>query len=112
MTVNVTQLVPATQLTNAAAVYYTTPANTIARIDRAIFSNTTSGAVTITVNLVASGGSVSAANQVITTLSIAANTTYVSPELAGQVLPAGATLQALASANTSIVISVSGITVS
>jgi hypothetical protein len=111
MTINVAQLVAPTQLTGTVAVYFTCPANTTARIDRAIFSNPTGGALTITAYLVPSAGSPTTANQVINAQSIGAGAVYVSPELSGQVLLAGGTLQAFASAATSIVLSASGLTI-
>lgn len=111
MTIRVSRLVPGSQLTNATATYYTTPASTSAVIKRADFCNNTGGTITFSAYVVPSGGTAVAGNQVISTYSIAANTTYVSPELAGMVLGPGETLQAIASANASVTITVSGITV-
>jgi hypothetical protein len=111
MTINIAQLVAPVQLSNSAAVYYTCPANTVTRIDRAIFSNPTAGALTVTAYLVPSGGSPTTANQVINAQSIGAGAVYVSPELSGQVLLVGGSLQALASVASDIVLSVSGLTV-
>jgi len=110
------QLVAPQLLTNADAVYYTTPATATgqpaitAKISRAVFINTTGGAITITVAIVPAGGTVVAGNTVINAISIPANQTYTSSELAGAVLPSGTTLHAQASANTSIIIMVSGLT--
>lgn len=110
------QLVAPQFLTNADAVYYTVPptatgqAATTAKIARAVFVNTTGGAVTLTVAIVAAGGSVSSGNTVINALSIPANQTYTSQALAGAILPAGTTLHASAGSNTAIQIMVSGLT--
>lgn len=102
-------LVPPIQLTGSDAAYYTAPSNTTARIGRAVFTNTTSGGVTITVNL--STSSSAAANELIHARVIAAGESYVSPELAGLVIPAGYSLRAIAGSATSITLEVSGITV-
>jgi hypothetical protein len=102
-------LVPATQLTASDAAYYTTPALTTAKIGRAVFCNTDTSARTITMNI-ASGAS-TAANTVISARTLAPGETYVSPELAGAVLPAGFALRGLASAAALVTIAVSGIVV-
>lgn len=78
-------------------------------IKRAIFSNYSGASVTITVNVVAGGGSATTSNQVIDAVSIAAGSTYVSPELSGMTLVAGDQIFALASANSSVNMTVSGI---
>ena len=100
-------LVESQQLTNANATYYTaTNVRTI--IDKMTLCNTTSGAVTATVDLVDSGGSAGASERIISARSIAAGETYICPEAVGHVLNNGDSIQALASANTSITIRVSG----
>lgn len=111
MTIKVSRLVPGSQLTNANVTYYTTPANTSAVVKRAVFCNTTGTAATITVNVVPSAGAVSAANEVIAALSIAAGVTYVSPELAGMTLGPGDTIQAQSGTGAAITFIASGITV-
>jgi hypothetical protein len=97
-----------TQLTTSAATYYTVPATTTAIIQSVVLTNTTGGAVTATVYLVASAGSASASNTVLSVKSLVAGETYIVPGTAGMVLAAGGTLQALASANTSISLMASG----
>src|SRR5882672_8957010 len=108
MTIRQTQLIAPIQLTNAVATYLTAPVNTTYRIGRAAFSNPTGGAVTVTVYLVPAAGAAGVANEIVNAVNVAAGSTYVSPELAGQVLPPGSTLQALASAGASIVLYASG----
>ena len=107
-TVTVVQLIAPQQLTNADAGYYTAPANTSAKIGRAIFCNTTAGALTITAGIT-TGGALAASTTFISAHTLAPGETYVSPELAGAVLPAGSAFRAYAGANTSITVSVSGI---
>lgn len=97
-----------TQLTTSAATYYTVPSSTTTVINSVALTNTTAGAVTATVYLVASGGSASASNTVLSARSLAAGETYLVPGCAGMVLAAAGTLQALASANTSISLMASG----
>lgn len=101
-------LAAGSQLTTSAATYYTAPTATTTIIQAVVLTNTTAGAVTATVHLVASGGSASASNTVLSARSLSAGETYIVPGCSGMVLPTGATLQALASANTSISILASG----
>ena len=107
MSVTVKAIVPAQQLTNSNATYYTaTNVRTI--IDKMTLCNTTGGAVTVTVDLVDSGGSAGVSERVISALSINAGQTYTCPEVVGHVLNAGDSIQALCSASTSVTIRASG----
>lgn len=109
MTVRASRLVQGAQLTNVVATYYTAPTGTTAVIKRAVFSNTTASPQTITVNVVTSGGTASAANQIINARTIAPGETYVSPELAGMVISPAETVQAVSSAGAAITFMASGI---
>lgn len=102
------RLVSGSQLTTSAATYYTAPASTKTRISAFTATNTTAGAVTVTVYLVPSGGSADNTNKVADVVSLAANETKAITGAIGHVLEAAGTIQALASANTSINIVVSG----
>jgi len=112
------QLVAPQLLTNTDAVYYTAPisttstgsGNVTAKITRAVFINTANSGITLTVGLVPSGGTLAAGNTLINALTIPANQTYISPELAGMVIPAGSTLHASAGTGADIIIIVSGLT--
>ena len=97
-------------LTTTSAALYTAPALTTVGIKNAVFSNVTAGAITITVNRVPSAGSPTASNQIISAQSIAANSTYLAPELANLVLAPGESIYAKASALTSINAFLSGFT--
>lgn len=108
MAIRPKRLVSGSQLTGSAATYYTAT-NVSARIDNCVLTNTTSGAVTATLHLVPSGGSASASNMILDAYSIAAHTSYVPPGIIGQWIESGGTLQALASAATSITMVVSGV---
>lgn len=111
------QLVAPTLLTGTNATYYTAPATATgqaavtAKISRAVFVNTDSSAHTITVSIVAPGGTAATGNTLINAISISAGQTYISPELAGCVLPAGTTIQGLASSASLVIIMISGLTI-
>lgn len=101
-------LVPGSVLTNAAAVYYTAN-NVRTTIQNATVVNTTAGAITVTIYIVPAAGSPGASNTKISAQSIAAGQSYTCPELIGANIMPGGTLQALASANTSLTLMVSGL---
>lgn len=109
MAITPKRLVAGSQLTASAATYYTAPAGTKTRIDACALTNTTAGAVTATMHLVASGGTATASNTVLSARSLAAGATLVVPGAVGQWLEAGGTLQALASAGASISLVASGV---
>lgn len=108
--ISLAKLVAGSQLTGSVATYYTAT-NKTATIKNATAVNTTAGAVTITVYIVASGGSATSSNIVISAKSIAAGETYNCPELIGKVVALGGTIQALASSATSITFMVDGLEV-
>jgi hypothetical protein len=99
------RLVAGSQLTTSAATYYTAPAGTRTQITAMTLTNTTGGAITATVNL----GTSAAANTVLSARSLSAGESYSVTGAIGQVMEAGEVLQALASANASISLVVSGI---
>jgi hypothetical protein len=77
-------------------------------IDKFTVTNTTAGNVTISVNLVTSGGSPGASNLIVDTRSIAPDECYTMPELVGQALESGGFISTIASAATSLTIRASG----
>jgi len=107
MTVTVRVLIPAKQAENSQTTQYTA-SNVRAVIDKFTATNTTTSNVTLSVNLVASGGSASAANLIVDARTIAPDETYTFPELVGQVLEAGGFISTIASAATSLTIRASG----
>lgn len=109
MTIKAIPLVQGVQLGTSAAAQYTCPANSIVIIRHAVFVNTTSGAITVTAYIVPQGGSVGDPTTILKAFSIAADTAYVSPELANIVLGPNDTLQCLASAGSSISLTASGL---
>jgi hypothetical protein len=102
------QLVAPARLGNADTAVYTAPTQTTAKIGRAVFTNTTASAVTITAGIT-TGGALAAATTVISARTIAPGEAYISPELAGATLPAGSMLRAYASVAASITFMASGL---
>ena len=107
MTVTVRTLVPSKQAENAQTTQYTA-VNCKAIIDKFTCTNTTSGNVSFSINIVTSAGVAGAANRVLGPRSIAPNETYACPEAIGQALEAGDFISTLAGAATSLTIRVSG----
>jgi hypothetical protein len=107
MTVTSKVLVPAKQAENAQTTQYTA-VNCTTYIDKATVTNTTSGNVTFSANVVTVAGSAGASNLVVNLRSIAPKETYALPELVGQVLQPGDFLSTIAGAATSLTLRVSG----
>ena len=103
------QLVAAVQLGNADASLYNAPTSTTAKIGRAVFTNTTASAVTITAGVTT--GAALGVLAMISARTLAPGEAYVSPELAGAVLPAGSAIRAFASAAASVTFTASGLIV-
>lgn len=87
------RLVEGSQLTAAAATYYTTPANARAIIRRMVLHNSTAAPVACAVHLVASGDSAGVENRVAAP-TLAAGESRTVTEAEGQVLEAEGTIQA------------------
>lgn len=108
MSITPAQLIAPQQLTNAAVTYYTSSSLTT-RIDKFSVTNTTGGAVTITIYIVPSGGSASASNTITYQRSVNAGQTWNCPDVVGQVMKSGDFIQALASAGASLTVMASGV---
>jgi len=96
--------ITAAQIAATATTYYTAPANTKSIVKKLTFTNSTAGALTFTVYLVPSGGTAGVSNILVSAQAIAAGECAECFQAQGQVLQAGGTIQALASAATSITI--------
>lgn len=107
MAVIAKNIIPAKQAENAQTTQYTA-VNCRTIIDKFTVTNTSASNVTISVNLVASGGSAGADNLIIDARSVAPDETYVCPELVGQVLEPSSFISTIASAATSLTIRASG----
>ena len=88
---------------NVATQQYT-PGNDIALVDKFTVANQNSVAVTLSVHIVASGGTPSNANRIIPVRSIAAGATSCLFEMVGQILNSGQSIWTTASAPSSLVI--------
>ena len=109
-TVFQSQLVAPVQLANSDASVFNCPTLTTAKIGRVVFTNTTGSAVTITAGIT-TGGALAAGTTMISARNLAPGEAYVSPELAGAVLPAGSVIRAYCSAATSVTFTASGLIV-
>ena len=107
MTVVIKALVPAKQAENAQTTQYTAVlCKTI--VDKFTVTNTSSSNVTLSVNLVASGGSPGNSNLIIKAETIAPNECRALSQLAGKVIEPGGFISTIASAATSLTIEASG----
>lgn len=107
MSTTIKVLIPAKQAENAQTTQYTaTNVKTI--IDKFTATNTSAGAVTLSVNLVTVAGAAGDSNLIVKTKSLAAGETYTFPEIVGHTLEAGGFISTVASAATSITIRCSG----
>lgn len=109
-TISQIQIVAPIQLGNSDASVYTSPTSTTVKIGRAVFTNTTASATTITAGIT-TGGALGASTTMISARPIAPGEAYVSPELAGAVLPAGSQLHAYAGAATAVTFTASGLSI-
>jgi hypothetical protein len=107
MTVSIKVLIPAKQAENAQTTQYTAT-NCKALIDKFTATNTSAANVTISVNLVTSGGSAATSNLIVDARSIAPDETYTFPELVGQALEQSGFISTIAGAATSLTIRASG----
>lgn len=107
MTVTVKTLIPAKQAENTQTTQYTAN-NCRAIIDKFTATNTSASNVSLSVNLVASGGSASASNLIVDARVIAPDETFTFPELVGHVIESGGFVSTIASAATSLTIRASG----
>ena len=107
MGVLVKTLIPSKQAENAQTTQYT-GVNCKTVIDKFTATNTSASNVTLSVNLVTSGGSAGVSNLITDSRSIAPDETYTFPEIVGQVLESGGFISTIASAATSLTIRASG----
>lgn len=107
MTITVKNIIPRKQAEAVDTTQYTA-VNCKTVIDKFTATNTTGSPVTISVNLVANLGSVSASNRIVSAKSIAPGEAYNFPELVGQSLEAGGFISTIASAATALTISSTG----
>jgi hypothetical protein len=107
MSVIVKNIIPRKQAENSQTAQYTA-VNCKTLIDKFTVTNTSASNVTLSVNLVANGGSAGDSNLVMKARTILPAETYTCPELVGQSLEAGGFISTIASAATSLTISATG----
>lgn len=96
-------------LTTSASTQFTVGTGKVNVLKQIVLNNTSATAASVTVYLVASGGTASSANAIVTNLVISANSQIIwSADLP---MTAGETLQALASTGTVITATTTGIEV-
>jgi len=100
-------LVNGVNLTNAAATYYTAT-GVRAVITKATFVNDDATPVTVTINIVASGGSATYANRITKEKTLAAGETWSCYDLVGHELESGGFISMLASVTAKIGCRISG----
>lgn len=108
MSITAKTLIPAKQAESAQTTQYTVASSTRTIIDKFTGTNTSAGAVTLSVNLVTSADTAGNQNLIVKTKSLAAGETYTFPEIVGHVLDAGGFISTIAGAAASITIRSSG----
>ena len=107
MAVTISNIIPAKTAENTQTTQYTSNGvQTI--IDKFTATNYSVSAATISVNLVASGGSASNDNLIVKNKTLQAGETYTFPELVGQVVAPSGFISTIASTGSSINIRCSG----
>ena len=101
-------MVNGVNLTDSAVTYYTVGANTRAIIKKATFTNDDATAITVTINLVPSGGSAGYANSVTKTKTLAAGETWSCHDMENHELEAGGFISMVASVTAKIGCRISG----
>lgn len=104
---NLAQLVAPQFIGTTAVPFYTATVTT--RIDKLTVTNTSGGAVTVTIYVGPINTSFGPSNVITSVHSIAANATFNCPDLSGHVLPSGYSLNALASTASVLVLMASGV---
>lgn len=105
--ITVKNLIPRKQAEAAQTGQYTA-VNCKTIIDKFTVTNTSAANVTLSVNLVAMGGTAADSNLVMKARAVAPGETYTCPELVGQVLEPGGSISTLAGSAAALTISASG----
>lgn len=102
-------LVQGSTLTTAAAVYYTAPVGTFTRITQMSVTNTDASPHTISIYIAADSAAPAVEDTSIKDKTLQAGETWVPFQINGTVLSPGCTIQAVADANSVVVMKSSGI---
>lgn len=107
MTATVENIIPAKQAEDSQTAQYTS-SNVKTTIDKFTATNTSAGAVTLSVNIIPKAGAAGDDNLIIKNKSIAIDETFTFPGLVGHVMAEGDFISTIASAATSLTIRASG----
>jgi len=108
MTVTILNIIPRKLLEATNAAQYTASGGTKVIIDAFTITNVSSGTVSFSCNLVASGDAADTDNRVISQRQIVAGETYLCPEMINQVIEASGFISTYASVANALVCSASG----
>ena len=107
MTVTVENIIPPKDAETVDTAQYTSnDARTI--IDKFTATNTSGAAITLSINLVTTGGVAGSDNLIVKDRSVTAGTTYISSEIVGHTLDIGGFISTIASAAAGLTIRASG----
>ena len=102
-------LINGSTLTSSVATYYTVPAGATCRLTQASILNTDTVNRTVSIWVVASGGSTGVNNQRIRSKTLVPNESWVPFQILGKTMNAGTTIQVQADANSVVSMDASGI---
>lgn len=108
MSISPKTLIPTKYAETSDTAEYTAPAGTHTIVDKFTATNTDSGAVTISINIVTSGSSVGSSNLITKTASVAAGVTYSATEMQNQILSPGDSISVVSNTSSKMVIRASG----
>lgn len=96
-------------LAASIATIYTVPSTlNRVKIDAIAFTNHSASNVDLTVHIVPSGSSAATTNKIVSAKTIKAGASYLAPELIGQAVLTGGTIQAFASSASSVNCTITG----
>jgi hypothetical protein len=107
MAIKFKNIIPCKYIENVQTKQYTANAVTTV-IDKCTICNVTLQNATVTFNIVSQGGTVANENIIIKEKTIPGNTTYLVPEMVGQILNDGDFISAVAGSVSTLVIRISG----
>jgi hypothetical protein len=108
MAISIKTLITPKAAENIQTTQYVVPAGAVVIIDKFTATNTSSGNVEFSVNLVENGSVVANDNLIVDARVLAPGETYTFPQLCGQVIESQAFISTLASAGSALTIRASG----
>ena len=102
-------LVQGSALTTSAAVYYTAPTGTYTRVTQMSVTNTDAAPRVVSLYIASSNAAPTATDTIVKSKTLQSNETWVPYQALGVVLSPGCTIQAVADANSVVILKSSGI---